>query len=60
MRDNDAGMCDQGVCSFLVAVTRARQGVDLLSTDNSVTTTFLSWIDKKRIHEIQSPGAMSE
>jgi hypothetical protein len=45
------------VCSFLVALTRARKKVFLLSTDNAKTPTFLQWIDEKRICEVESPGS---
>jgi len=57
VRDKDKGISDQDVCSFLVALTRARRRVYLLSTDKSQTATFLTWIDKSRICEVQSPGA---
>jgi superfamily I DNA/RNA helicase len=59
-RDSDAGISDQDVCSFLVAMTRARRGVYLLSTDRKRKPTFLSWIDKRRICEIKSPGGDDE
>jgi superfamily I DNA/RNA helicase len=55
-RDSDTGVSDQDICSFLVALTRARRGVYLLSTDRQRTPTFLSWIDGRRISEIESPG----
>ena len=51
LRDKDEGVSDQDVCSFLVALTRARRGAFLLSTDKRCDPTFLSWIDKKRICE---------
>jgi superfamily I DNA/RNA helicase len=57
VRDKDAGMSDQDVCSFLVALTRARRKAYLLSTDNAQTPTFLTWIAKSRICEVKSPGA---
>jgi superfamily I DNA/RNA helicase len=56
LRDSDAGVSDQDICSFLVALTRARRGVYLLTTDRKLTPTFLSWIDGRRICEIESPG----
>lgn len=56
LRDKDAGISDQDVCSFLVALTRARRGVYLLSTDRRRTPTFLTWVDGRRICEVQSPG----
>ncbi len=57
LRDRRAGLSDQDICSFLVALTRARRGVYLLSTDRSRTPTFLTWIKTSRICEIQSPGS---
>jgi len=57
VRNKDVGMTDQDVCSFLVALTRARRKVYLLSTDNAQTPTFLTWIAKNRICEVKSPGA---
>ena len=57
VRDKDAGISDQDVCSFLVALTRARRKAYLLSTDNAQTPTFLTWIAKSRICEVKSPGA---
>ena len=57
VRDKDAGISDQDVCSFLVALTRARRKAYLLYTDNAQTPTFLTWIVKSRICEVKSPGA---
>lgn len=58
VRDRNKGrLSDQDVCSFLVALTRARKRVFLLSTDNAKTPTFLQWIDEKRICEVASPGS---
>ena len=56
VRDRKAGISDQDVCSFLVALTRARCRVYLLSTHSAETPTLLSWIDGTRICEVQSPG----
>ena len=56
VRDRKAGISDQDVCSFLVALTRARRRVYLLSTHSAETPTLLSWIDGTRICEVQSPG----
>ena len=60
LRDKDVGVSDQDVCSFLVALTRARRGVYLLSTDGKKKPTFLSWIDERRICEVESPGGDDE
>ena len=56
VRDPAKGMSDQDVCSFVVALTRARRRVYLLSTDNKKTPTFLTWIDQSRIHRVQARG----
>ncbi len=42
---------DQDICNFLVALTRARRKVFLISTDGKKEPTFLQWIDKGRIEE---------
>ena len=43
-----SGVCDQSICNFLVALTRARKKVWLLSTADK-TNPFLGWIDGQRI-----------
>lgn len=43
------GLKDQDICSFLVAITRARKQVFLVSSDRNRDPTFLQWIDAKRI-----------
>lgn len=48
---------DQDVCNFLVALTRAKRKVFLLSTDTNKVPTFLKWIDRARIWEVEAPGA---
>ena len=40
---------DQDICNFLVALTRARRKVFLISSDVTKKPIFLKWIDKKRI-----------
>jgi len=45
---NKAGMCDMDVCKFLVALTRAKKKVFLMSSQKQ-TQTFLKWINKERI-----------
>jgi len=57
VRDRDGRISDQDVCSFLVALTRARRRAYLLSTDSTQTPTFLTWIAKGRLCEVKSPGA---
>jgi superfamily I DNA/RNA helicase len=43
---------DQDICNFLVALTRARRRVFLISSDTARAPLFLKWIDKRRIREI--------
>jgi hypothetical protein len=45
---------DQDICNFLVALTRARSGVFIVSTDCNKSPTLLNWIDRTRILEMQS------
>ncbi|MGH2566780.1 MAG: 3'-5' exonuclease, partial [Bacteroidota bacterium] len=40
---------NKDVCKFLVALTRARRRAYLISSSNSDTPTFLSWINEDRI-----------
>ena len=40
---------DQEICNFLVALTRARSKVFLISSHTRKKPVFLKWIDKKRI-----------
>ncbi len=40
---------DQDICNFLVALTRARKRIVLISSDMKRKPTFLQWIDKGRI-----------
>jgi len=47
-----SNISDQDVCNFLVALTRARRKVFLLSTDTNKVPTFLKWIDRARILEM--------
>jgi superfamily I DNA/RNA helicase len=42
------GITDQSICSVLVALTRARKKVWLISTTDR-SSEFLDWIDKNRI-----------
>ncbi|MCH8877937.1 MAG: ATP-dependent helicase [Chloroflexi bacterium] len=44
---------DEEVCSFLVAITRARRRVYLISTDKRETPTLLTWIDAARIDAME-------
>jgi superfamily I DNA/RNA helicase len=48
---------DKDICNFLVALTRARKKVFLISTDNKNTPTFLQWINPDRI-ETYSPKSL--
>ena len=40
---------DQDVCNFLVALTRAKKKVFLISSDGKTGPTFLKWIEASRI-----------
>lgn len=42
---------DQDVCNFLVALTRARKKIFLISSNTSKQPIFLKWIDKSRIEQ---------
>jgi superfamily I DNA/RNA helicase len=42
---------DQDICNLLVAITRARRRVYLISTDQAKDSTFLNWIDNARIEK---------
>lgn len=59
IRDRDKSrVTDQDICSFLVALTRARSKVFLISSDTNKMPTFLKWINKARIHILKcSPRA---
>ena len=46
---NKSHVSDQDICSFLVALTRARKKVFLISTNSKKEPTFLKWINKERI-----------
>lgn len=56
VRDKAVGVSDQDVCSFLVALTRAKSKVYLLSTDRGAEPTLVSWIDDGHIRVIKGPG----
>lgn len=43
---------DQDVCNFLVALTRARKKIFLISSNKNKEPAFLSWIDASRIDKI--------
>jgi superfamily I DNA/RNA helicase len=42
---------NQDICNFLVALTRAKRKVFLISSNNQQEPTFLNWINKKRIEK---------
>ncbi len=46
---NKSRVTDQDICGFLVALTRARRKVFLISSDKTKTPTFLEWINEARI-----------
>jgi len=45
---------DKEICNFLVALTRARRKVFLISSDDKKEPTFLKWIEKDRIEKVIS------
>ncbi|NQT92238.1 MAG: UvrD-helicase domain-containing protein [Lentisphaerae bacterium] len=54
IKDRDKSrVTDQDICSFLVALTRARRKVFLISSDTNRMPTFLKWIDQARIHIVK-------
>jgi superfamily I DNA/RNA helicase len=46
--ENEQSLTDKEVCNFLVALTRARKKVFLISSTKA-EPTFLKWIKKERI-----------
>ena len=53
IKDTDKNkVSDQDICNFLVAFTRAKRKVFLISSDTTKRPGFLKWIDKKRIEDI--------
>ncbi len=54
IRDTDKRhVTDQDICSFLVALTRARRKVFLISSDKNKKPSFLEWIDKAHIQTVK-------
>lgn len=49
IKSKEKKLSDQDICSFLVALTRARTKVFLISTDSGKEPIFLRWIRKDRI-----------
>lgn len=50
IKDRDKNkVTDQDICSFVVALTRARKRVFLISSDTREKPTFLKWINNARI-----------
>lgn len=45
---------DKEICNFLVALTRARRKVFLISSDDKKEPTFLKWIKNDRIEKVVS------
>jgi superfamily I DNA/RNA helicase len=53
IKDKDKSLVtDQDVCSFLVALTRARRAVYLVSSKKNKEPLFLKWINKERIRTV--------
>jgi superfamily I DNA/RNA helicase len=54
IKDKDKSIIsDQDICNFLVALTRAKKKVYLVSSDTKRTPTFLKWINKERIEVVR-------
>jgi len=54
IKDNDKSkIADQDICNFLVALTRARKKVFLISSETTKTPAFLDWIDPERIQHMK-------
>jgi len=54
IKDRDKSrVTDQDICGFLVALTRARKKVFLISSDTNRMPTFLKWINNARIHIVK-------
>ena len=61
IKDKDkANITDHDVCSFLVALTRARKRVYLISSNPRATPTFLTWISPDRIENLTVPSDRPE
>jgi superfamily I DNA/RNA helicase len=50
---NKSKITDRHICNFLVALTRARKKVFLISSDKTKRPLFINWIDEKRIEEVE-------
>jgi UvrD-like helicase family protein len=50
--DKTGKISDRDICSFLVAMTRARKKLYLISTQEGKTPTFLTWIESARIEKV--------
>ena len=45
-------ICDRDICNFLVALTRARRKVFLISSDTNKSPVFRNWIHEDRVEKI--------
>jgi superfamily I DNA/RNA helicase len=56
IKDEDkTNISDQDICNFVVALTRARKQVFLISSHPRSNPTFLRWIDQNRIEDVTPP-----
>jgi superfamily I DNA/RNA helicase len=53
--DDKSKMTDQDICNFLVALTRTKRKVFLISSNKTQKPAFFNWIDKKHIQILPSP-----
>ena len=57
IKDRDkTKISDHDICSFLVALTRAKKKVFLVSSNPKIIPTFRTWIDGDRIEEVTFQG----
>lgn len=54
--NNKSKLSDQDICNFIVALTRARRKVFLLSTNTNKEPILLKWLDKSYIKIIETSG----
>lgn len=51
---------DQDICNFLVALTRAKRKIFLISSNIKEEQTFLTWINKERIDRLPTSAVPSK
>ena len=51
--EDKSHVTDQDICNFLVALTRARREIFLISSNKNKEPMFLKWIDKARVRKME-------